>query len=244
MLGRSVAVQPNDYRVRFNSNQPITEQVIERLDDRSEGPHPMQDEAFPFRVRMTVDGQERAGVFRGNDYIVPIRAGEVYALEIENRGSHHDLVLMRLLVDGLNTLPQPVETKGVQTMAWGSRVNLENARPWKLIRGRGLKQQQGEVFKVPGFYSHIEGTKSQYHEFKVVDAAQSLAAQQEYTGDIGLITAAFYARGAATRAVGTAAGERRKDDVRQIEDVPVGKMLGVVHIRYVDADAAVVAQQP
>ncbi len=25
---------------------------------------------------MTVDGQEHAGVFRGNDYIVPIRAGE------------------------------------------------------------------------------------------------------------------------------------------------------------------------
>ncbi len=147
-------------------------------------------------------------------------------------------MLLRLLVDGLNTKPEPLATKGVQANAWGQRVSLEEAQPWKLVRGQGLRRPgSGEVYEVKGFYRHIEGPKSEYYEFKVVDAADSLAAQQRFSSQVGLITAAFYAPAAAARAIGTAAGELRREDVRKVEDVPVGNLLGVVHIKYVDAQA-------
>ncbi len=50
-----------------------------------QGPNPLLDAGFPFRLRVMVAGKERKGVVRGNDYIVPLRAGEVYTLEIESR---------------------------------------------------------------------------------------------------------------------------------------------------------------
>jgi hypothetical protein len=238
MLGRSVAVKPEDYRPEFAPEggpiRQLPDQVIQRLDDRSEGPHPMLDERFAFRVRLIINGKERKGVFRGNDYIVPVNPGETYILEIENRDPNRDLVLLRLLVDGLNTKPEPV-TKGVRSKAWAQRVSLEEAQPWKMERGKGERRPGGEVFAVTGFYKHIDGANSEVHDFVVADEAQTLAAQQNFTDQIGLITAAFYARGGATRRVGTGAGKLRRDEVRTIEDVPVGNLLGVIHIRYVDA---------
>ena len=84
---------------------------IDRLDDLASGTHPFSRQSkSPFRVRIMIKGadgrysEERRGVIQGNDYIVPFRKGEVFALEVEqNTGKR---VLMRLLVDGLNTLPQ------------------------------------------------------------------------------------------------------------------------------------------
>ena len=60
-----------------------------------------------------IGGQERPGVFRGNDMFVPVRKGEVLEIWIENHSGK--LTLMRLLVDGLNTLPELEKAKGVAT---------------------------------------------------------------------------------------------------------------------------------
>jgi hypothetical protein len=58
----------------------------------------------PFGVQIWVKGRERKGDFRGNDYYVPLRKNEEFEIWVENRSGQ--LVCMRLLVDGLNTLPE------------------------------------------------------------------------------------------------------------------------------------------
>ncbi|KKK65982.1 hypothetical protein LCGC14_2968670, partial [marine sediment metagenome] len=121
MTGRSVAVKPEDRRPETpEQGQPlrsVSAPVIEQWDERSQGAHPLSDPAFPFRVKIMVkDGTserptERSPVFRGNDMFVPLGKGEVYEIWVENRAGR--LVLMRLLVDGLNTLPEKQKDKGV-----------------------------------------------------------------------------------------------------------------------------------
>jgi hypothetical protein len=143
---------------------------------------------------------------------------------------------MRLLVDGLNTLPEKENTKGVSTMIWGKRVSLEEARPWEMDPTRS------SIFAVRGFVTEAD-TQGKLKEFKVVDAAESLAAQQEFTDQIGMITAAFYAPKAGTRRIGTAAGEERSERIEKSKGFECGNLLGVVNIRYVDADAVQTAER-
>jgi len=244
MLGRSVSLSPRDYGPtpsatstgQTAAGQPAAPvqapQVIRRMDQKATGPHPFQDPNFPFPVRLMIDGQERKGMFRGNDYFVPVRKGEVYELWIENRSGSN--VLMRLLVDGLNTLPEKEVTKGVQMFVVGKRVNLDEARHWE------LDPAQGTLFAVRGFVTET-GVQGKLREFLVTDADQSLAARQKFTDQIGLITAAFYtpvkpqpdprSRGM----LGTTLGNERNEQILEAERLVPGKLLSVVHIRYVDA---------
>ncbi len=232
MIGRSVAVTPADRVVEHTPGgdpvKPPEDQVVDRLDQRAEGPHPLQDESFPLRVKIRVDGKERAGEFRGNEYFVPLRKGEVYEIAVENRSGH--LVLMRLLVDGLNTLPEKEDAaKGVATYVIGKRVNLDEARHWL------LRPEDGQKFTVRGFLTDV-GPQGKLREFKVVDAAESLAARRKFTDQIGLITAAFYAPGGVDRGLGTAPGTLRDERVLEGEKVTVGNVLAVIHIRYGEAE--------
>ena len=231
MLGRSVAVKPEDRKPEAApgpGTRPLTEQVIERIDRRSDGPHPLQDPNFPYRIKMMIGGQERIGEFRGNDYFVPVRKGEVYELWIQNLSKQ--VVCMRILVDGLNTLPEPEAAKGIQTLVTASRVNLDQARWWI------LDPAVSELNAIRGFVNQT-GTQGELREFLVVDADQSLAARQQFTDQIGLITAAFYTPGGATRSVGTGLGKQRTENLAERKDIRPGNLLAVVHIRYVDADA-------
>jgi hypothetical protein len=67
----------------------------------------------------------------------------------------------------------------------------------------------------------------------VVDADQSLAAQQRFPDQIGLITAAFYAPVVDARGtLGTGAGAKVKTRVDDASYLKPGNLLGVVHIRY------------
>ena len=54
------------------------------------------------------------------------------------------------------------------------------------------------------------GEKGDLNEFKVVDAAQSVAARQQFTDQIGIITAAFYDPPVQSRGLGTGLGEQRE----------------------------------
>jgi hypothetical protein len=252
MLGRSVRIDPLDRMpvVPHQGEPPPpseSQTVIERADVRSQGAHPLLDPAFPYRVRMMVRGkgalpQERKPVFQGNDCFLPVREGEVYELWVENRSDPPQTVMMRLLVDGLNTLPEKETDKGVATYLVGKRVNLNEARPWELNpQARDATRIKNvPTWAVRGFVSET-GTQGQLRDFLVVDVEQSLAARQQFTEQIGLITAAFYLPKGTTRRVGTGQGERRTENIRQAANTEVGNLIAVVNLRYVD-DRALAGQ--
>jgi len=242
MLGRSTVVRIEDRQVNLSNGEPdgsADAQVIERIDNRSQASrsHPFQDPTFPFKVELIVDGNVRKGEFRGNDYFVPVKNGEIYSVRVTNNAS--EPVMMRLLVDGLNTLPEKEKVKGVVTEEWGAHVDLSEARAWVLDpNGTELKGEK-PVWNIPGFAT-TTGVNGKLRQFVVADAENSLAARQKYTEQIGLITVAFYkavngsSRGGGV--LGTQAGNEVSMDLIERAGLHVGPMLGVVHLRYVDAD--------
>jgi hypothetical protein len=148
---------------------------------------------------------------------------------------------MRLLVDGLNTLPDcepagkdmDVEGKAQRAYRAAARVSLDGARAW-LLNPAGATAVGGvPTWAVRGFV-HETGATGTLGEFKVVDASASLAARQQFTDQIGLITAAFYQPGR-SRGVGTGEGHQRRENLTESDGPPVGRLLAVVNIRYVDA---------
>jgi uncharacterized caspase-like protein len=231
MLGRSAAVKPGDFRPEVSppgkSNSP-EEYRIHELDRASDGSHPLSDPRFAYRLRLMIGGQERKGVFRGNDYFVPVRKGEIYEIWVENRSGQ--TVLLRLLVDGLNTLLELEGTKGIKTYVAAKRVNLDEARHWE------LDPAISTVFAIRGFATD-ESAQGKLREFVVVDAEASLAARQKFSDQVGLITAAFYAPSGGARSVGTGFGRDRNEKYIEGQDIKPGNLLSVVHIRYVEADA-------
>src|SRR4051794_16486768 len=145
---------------------------------------------------------ERQGIARGNDWLVPVRAGETIEIWGENRSGR--TVCMRLLVDGLNTLPEPETVKGVTTTIWGKRVRLEEAKFHILDEPERLK-----LFRVSGFAPKT-GVGGEIKPFVVVPAERSLAARRRFSDQIGLIPAAFYTPESGTRQLlGIDAGEAR-----------------------------------
>jgi hypothetical protein len=138
--------------------------------------------------------------------------------------------MMRMLVDGLNTLPQQVMEKGVATLVIAPPVSLDEARAWL------LDPERSPVNAVRGFVTQI-GVQGEVREFTVVDAADSLAARQHFTQQVGVITVAFYAPAGDGRGIGTAAGRERSEEIEEREGFKVGNLLAVVHLRYVEPAA-------
>ena len=87
-----------------------------------------------------------------------------------------------------------------------------------------------------GFFTST-GPDAQLLEFKVVDAQDSVAARQQFTDQIGLITAAFYEPKGGPRRVGTGFGNLRTEDATEAAHLEVGHLRAVVHIRYVEPEA-------
>ncbi|MGD9646175.1 MAG: caspase domain-containing protein [Pirellulales bacterium] len=276
-LGRSVELvneppPPTIVSATPTSRVSLVSTKIERLDDLATDTHPFARQSkSPFRVRIMIKGpdgrysEERHGVVQGNDYIVPFRKGEVFALEVEqNTGKR---VLMRLLVDGLNTLPQKYElgtesdsadadperleahtevdptvgdpNKGVVRVVVGERVALDEARPWVLDPAE-LKRKNKRFWRITGFAQKL-GSLGETREFTVVDAKDSLAARREYTDQLGIITVAFYTAVPARRntrgQLGVLPGQVR-NEVIDIIDGPkmCGELLGLYTIKYVEAE--------
>jgi hypothetical protein len=236
MLGKSVH-RKQRYAPLPNSPDDIVPDAVEELDDLANGPHPLRDPKFPFPVRIVVGNKERKGVFHGNDYYVPVNQGEVYSVQVESKLK--DPVVMRLLVDGLNTLPEKVDdVKGVETYEVAPRVSLENARHWVLDPKRNRRAR----WTVKGFVTET-GSSGKLREFKIVEKQDSVAAQQNFTDQIGIITAAFYTplaepRGGdlAAAAPGTGFGEERMERLDEVANIKPGRLRSVVHIHYVDAE--------
>ncbi len=186
-------------------------------------------------MEIVVDGKVRQPVFHGKECYVSLRRGEVYAIRVRNQSD--EMVRLRLLVDGLNTLPElqprkavtvePIEEKPQYHTA--VRVSLDEARAWIL--------DPGPPRIVQGFFSGT-GEVAPYNEFLVTDATDALAYRKGFTDQIGLITAAFYAPDkSAGRGIGTTLGEARQTVVKERETWPVGKLLAIVQIRYASPEA-------
>lgn len=228
---------------------PATDDVDD-LDEESDKPHPLSRTDFDFPVRLIVNGQEREGVFHGNNYYVPVRGGEVYSVRLANKSGKK--AILRMLVDGLNWLPQKLLDKGVDVMEIAPRVALSEAR-WSL-----MDPSVAPVFEIGGFAT-ATGTQGAWREFKLVDAKESLAARKKFTEQVGIITAAFYEalepepepsfagadRGllGAAPGLGTDAGQERKAKLELAKKHEVGRLLAAVNIRYVDAAELAEMQQ-
>lgn len=245
MFGRSIDIKPEDIRRPPPSldERPKPEShhnaiKIAKFDQKAKGAHPLQDPNFRWPMKITVGGVERKGIFRGNDYIVPLRKGEEYEVRIENRSG--GITFMQLLVDGLNTNTQKDdETKGVATMLIAHRVSLENAKPW-LIANVAPKGFVVPTVAVPGFYEGKVDGKAKFKSFTFVSAGDSIAGRMNFTDQLGVITAAFYdVKGTARGSdFGTAAGVERLRDVLEVDPNQVmGELQAVVNIRYMNADS-------
>jgi hypothetical protein len=210
--------------------------VVEKLEENAKKPHPFANPGFPFRVRIAVvdpttgKAKERLGVLKGNDWVVQLNEGEEYEIQIDH--PIKEPVVMRLLVDGLNTLPEPSPEKGIETKLWGKPVNLDEATYWVLDPNNELKRS-----RVAGFYDRT-GADAHYYRFTVARAEEALAVRQQFTERIGLITAAFYYAEPATGArgvVGTRAGRDGRSTTRTLAVRPAD-LIAVAHIRYVSKE--------
>jgi uncharacterized caspase-like protein len=254
MIGRSAWMKDRPALTldrKGGDNLPIGAQQISQWDRLAkEDPHPLRNPEFPYRVKIMVKKQpgsdevvEAQSMFRRTsdggqeDMCVGLRKGDVYKIYIENRDAQP--VMMRLLVDGLNTLPEKTLSKALYVEGKepegeykpAQRVNLAEALAWQL--------DPHKLCAVPGFFSKT-GADGKYNEFKVVDAQQSVAARQAFTDQIGIITAAFYRakRVATSRGVeiGTGFGKEYHVHTEEYKDLMPGDLLGVVHIRYIEPE--------
>lgn len=254
MLGRSVVTKPDDYsplNQARGGGQSIADQVIQNLQARSAARHPFADPAFPFRLRIMVDGRERPGTLRGNDFVVTLNEHEVFEIWVENRSG--DTALMRLLIDGRNTRLEEEETRlgsrGAAVFATrpvvGMVVDLNHARPWILDPNREpVHRVNGHpTWAVRGFQSApAESGQAKLREFTVISPPQSYQQRQSFSESPGLITAAFYRATRARSASGAVAvvpGRERDEKIETVTGYRTGGLIGVVHIRYTGGRSSV-----
>ncbi|QDU25098.1 Caspase domain protein [Anatilimnocola aggregata] len=229
MLGHSVAIKPEDRPPPVPGNSDNSGELIQKLDEKATAPHPMRDPKFPYRVAIMVNGKERVGEFRGNEYVIPLRNGEVY--EIWVRILNNESCCVKVLVDGLNTLPQKLRAeKGISTVEVAPIAKLDEAREWMM----DVTQNPQRVWAIRGFVTET-GAAGKLRRFVVTDPAQSLAAQKNFTESMGMITAAFYTP-TAVRGGTTVQPWETPEVLTERRDTRAGDLISVVHIRYLDAD--------
>lgn len=238
MLGRSARLSEEDRLPPAPGPdtlvvEPISHQIIERLDERATEGHPLADPDFPYRVRVVVNGKEHQPVFSGNDCYVGLSKGDIYQLWVENRSG--EAVGMRLLVDGLNTMPESHKADEGKAMVveQAARVNLDDANFWLLDPESITDPRKKKQWAIAGFFKQFK-PKGVYHEFLVGDISEAPLARRQFTDQLGLISAAFYepVRGG-TRSMITLEGERREVEVATVNGFRIGDLLAVVHIHYV-----------
>lgn len=189
--------------------------VAETMHGMTRESHPLEDERFPYQVWLEVEGKRRPIEFKNGEAVVTVARHQPFEIHVENQSS--DQVMMRLLVDGFNTLPQDGEAM--------PQVHLDDARPWIL--------EPAFHARVPGFVKRT-GTAGEYAEFLVVDASRSLASRRDFTEQLGLVTAAFYRPKSSRRGVGVTPGALKSADFVVRQGFVPGDLLGVIQIRYQD----------
>jgi hypothetical protein len=261
--------------------KPETPELWQPLLEQAQEVHPMSDPNFPYRVYVLVQGQRRPGKFVGNQLYVPLAPGEVYCLELEvldsvkraliesgsiqiSRGLEgfwEPILLVRVLVDGLSTLPEPPRVlrepplaKAIMPAAKDRRLlpaqptPIDEASPWVFpIKGATRRI-------IPGFLCEIKTEEQQsghkvkisytFNEFRVVKAEDLPQERWNYAEQLGIITVAFYTATpceSPTRSVeadiGTIPGEERKASGEAHTRVRPGELLAQIKLRYISREA-------
>lgn len=228
---------------------------IKTLEQESQKPssHPLSRQAKKFDVEIQVrdsEGRFRPCPFayRQGQAYVPLRSGDVFKLLFRN--GYANEVGVRVLVDGLNTLPEksilPTVAKfaidpddedlgnedGEQPDVIAPAVNLDRAKFW-VMRPR-------IQYQIPGFFSST-GKAAEGREFRVTDADQSEAAKKRFTDQIGIITVAVYTL--REQEPGTRSGGNRGDfgielgdsftaDIKTRPNLEIDQLLQVIHLHY------------
>jgi hypothetical protein len=228
--------------------------VVDAMLAQQHDPHPLTSKTarFGIRIRLMKRGVEVADrecpmrfVGGGSKAFVELKSGDIYQIEIENNTKY--LAFLRLLVDGQNTLPEPVICSDGQPKKdeWGREVVLQHqrvspnrARYWAIPPGKRT---------VSGFYSFIDPTgkrDSEYNGFQVVSAEDSVAGMSGNVEDAGTISAYFYdaveagqeqrMSMSANGRLGTALGEQKQIRLSVYDGqlVPADAPAAYLHIGY------------
>lgn len=213
--------------------EPVIDKVTRWLDENSRGPHPLLDPAYPYQVKVFVDGKECEQIVKDNKCYVGFRKGDVYKIRIVLGEELVAPIFLQLFVDGRNTLPEPAPSKAVFVdptvrLLPAQRVNPTEAKAWKLEPTAQL------TYGVRGFYSKT-GEDARYNEFLVGEAPKSLGARTSFDEELGVITAAFYSPKTAPKGMITQLGKDRQGKTGKYKPTELGNLRGVVQIHYVDA---------
>ncbi|MGL4594326.1 MAG: caspase family protein [Thermoguttaceae bacterium] len=170
-------------------------------------------------------------VFKENDAFVPLQQGDVYRIFVRN--NEKNTIAARILVDGLNTLPQKLErvidkfqaieelddtpkpptaeppVEPPAELTGTSEIVIEEVEEMaprvNLETARFWLLPPQTNCNIPGFFEKV-GSNAIGREFRVTEAPNALATQKDFTDQIGIITIAYYS----TKAIDPATRGRRK----------------------------------
>ncbi len=223
-------------------------QEITRLREGATRPHPMADPNNPFAISFeTRSGnnarqayRRRALTFEGNNAYLPISKGEEYRIRVHNKSGRP--VFMAILVDGLNSLSQRISTR--TRGAFVEAIDLEESA-YQIAPRVGLQEARKWFFEpdknavIPGFVD-ANGEADALYRFRIVDADESVAARNNYTEQLGLITIGIFeavSKENHTRQItpneGTGMRDAERIDVETYKGgLVTGDMTAVYNIRY------------
>ncbi len=223
---------------------PVVNHVLEQANSG----HPLLQDKFPFKVQvwsfLTKPGEaitkntprKKKEMFvtavgvdpddpakKRMELMVGVRKDEI--LELRFKNFYGQDVAATVLVDGINTLGQ-------------KRDRLGKAWSWVLPQCK----KESESYTVEGWYIPKKpdaqpGNDEDFilKRFQIGTPAQSVAARLGFEESIGLITAAFYAEKG--RSVAFTEGPEEERQLQAVNFTP-GRLLAIVHIRYVDENHA------
>lgn len=178
---------------------------------------------------------------------VPLEKEDIYRIRIKNPLS--ETVMVRLLVDGLNTLPEQIVpppntsgdiTKYADYLKQTGAIVVQNAKRlfYQVAAPRGLDNARSWILRpnqnavIEGFY-HEVGQSGYFKEFSVTDAGLSLGMQTNFTGQLGIVSIGFFRTVSAT--------EKKTDDQNNVQArSALGTSMGNQQYRHVRVDASIV----
>ena len=222
MLGRS-AILPNYRSTR--KEVLYEEDLLDQLKTLGEGAHPMRDAHFAFPIQIVIGDKPRKGAFFGNSYCVPISKDEEFSIQLQNRDS--DIVHVKLLIDGCDTLPRKTRRSSEYVFEPAPRIMLTEARNWTLEPANKATSPEG-IYAIRGFLPSND-TAEKLIPFKV-GTKNAVRLDENSPHQLGIVTAAFYTNH------DTHYSPRYRDlDSPFAPRHEIGNLIGVVQIRLIDA---------
>ena len=218
---------------------------------------------YPVAVQVknkTGEFESRKIHFINDRAYVALQKEDIYQVVLWNLTD--DTVGFRLLVDGMNTLPEKASTiipgqelpTTFSTMKSRNgeyisqkQIPLSEANFW--ILPPSPKREDGKLSngaKVKGFYKTM-GQNTTYREFVVTDATESKAYRAGYTNELGMITVGIYSlrekpvrgpdKDLGVDGLGTKEGEELVDkEIKGVKGMEIVETKSLIYIRYVSPE--------